>query len=61
MRICGNETINTEICVWKENKDKFGLRITEEDVCGDVERISDIDISKEQAIKLANYILHQFK
>lgn len=61
MRIRGNETINTEICVWKENKDKFWLRITEEDVCGDIERISDIDISKEQAIKLANYILHQFK
>lgn len=61
MRIRGNETINTEICVWKENKDKFWLQITEEDVCGDVERISDIDISKEQAIKLANYILHQFK
>lgn len=61
MRIRGNETINTEICVWKENKDKFWLQITEEDECGDVERISDIDISKEQAIKLANYILHQLK
>lgn len=61
MRIRGNETINTEMCVWKENKDKFWLQITEEDVYGDVERISDIDISKEQAIKLANYILHQFK
>lgn len=61
MRIRSNETINTEMCVWKEDNDKLWLKITEEDACGDVERISDININKEQAIKLANYILHQFK
>lgn len=58
MRLYGSD--NMELCIWTVKEDLYA-QTTQEDNCGDVKNQMCIKLTKEQAIKVANYILNQYK